>query len=110
VKRTYALGLLAAATLGCFLTLQPISQVEVNNKLPQNAAVVVLFQDLTKAATRTNWITQVQVITKSIEHPKCILIKMPKWRSCYGNAVLQNQPKTFRSNSAFNYKGNKRFY
>jgi len=68
LKRTYALGLLAAATLGCFLTpAAQASQVEVNKQTAaQNAgcwSAMLFSKTLTKAATRTNWITQVQVIT-----------------------------------------------
>jgi len=60
LKRTYALGLLAAATLGCFLTpAAQASQVEVNKQpaaqMPQLLVMVILFsKTLTKAATRTN--------------------------------------------------------
>jgi hypothetical protein len=52
LKKTYALGLLAAATLGCFLTpAAHASQVEVNKQTAeQNAAAVgtgnTVFQDL----------------------------------------------------------------
>ena len=52
LKRTCALGLLAAATLGCFLTpLAQASQVEVNKQTAaQNAAAIgtnnAVYQDL----------------------------------------------------------------
>jgi len=55
LKRTYALGLLAAATLGCFLTpAAQASQVEVNKQTAaQNAAAVghnAVFQDLNQGS------------------------------------------------------------
>jgi len=80
LKRTYALGLLAAATLGCFLTpAAHASQVEVNKQTAsQNAAAVgMLYRFKTKVATRTNWITQVQVITIPTCNTPKSLIKMP---------------------------------
>jgi len=48
LKRTYALGLLAAATLGCFLTpAAQASQVEVNKqtgrKMPQLLVLAIPF-------------------------------------------------------------------
>jgi len=72
LKRTYALGLLAAATLGCFLTCSQASQVEVNKQTaPQNAAAVghgnAVFQD--QGSYQNQWITQVQVIHPSWNTP-----------------------------------------
>ena len=56
LKRTYALGLLAAATFGCFLTpAAQASQVEVNKQTAeQNAAAVgtgnTVFQNLNQGS------------------------------------------------------------
>jgi len=59
LKRTYALGLLAAATLGCFLTpATQASQVEVNkqtgSQMPQLLVLAPFSKTLTNVATRTN--------------------------------------------------------
>jgi len=59
-------------------------------------------------------LNQVQVITIQSEPQVQISDQDAKQNGAAvgtGNAVLQNLTKTtFRSNSAFNYKGNKRFY
>jgi len=97
LKKTYAFGLLAAATLGCFLTpAAHASQVEVNKQTAsQNAAAVGHGNAFkTTRATRINWITQVQVITiPSLQHPSCkSLIKMPSKMAAVGtgNTVFQD--------------------
>jgi len=81
LKRTYALGLLAAATLGCFLTpAAQASQVEVNKQTAEQMPLLVLAIPFTKTlttATRTNWTTQVQVITIPNLNPNKSRIKMP---------------------------------
>jgi len=113
LKRTYALGLLAAATLGCFSPLQPM-QVKLRSisklprKMPQLLVMAIPFsKTLTKAATRTNWITQVQVITiPACNTPAANLNQDAKQNGAAvgtGN-VFKTLTNTFRSNSAFNYK------
>lgn len=72
LKRTYALGLLAAATFGCFLTpAAQASQVEVNKQTAdQNAAAVgtnnTVYQDLNQGSYQN----QLDYPSSGYYHPK----------------------------------------
>jgi len=111
LKRTYALGLLAA-TLGCFSPLQP-KQVKLRSisKLPQNAAAVgtgnTVYQDLDQGSYQN----QLDYPSSGYYHPNLnpnckSRIKMP---SKMAQLLVQAIPffktltkTTFRSKSALN--------